>query len=156
MKKGNLKRYFAQLLCLTLFYIVIFPAITSADTATTVIIGIYENPPKIFSDAEGATAGFWPDILRYIAAEEGWKIEWLHGTWAQGLERLEKNDIDILPDTGFTELRAEKFAFSSETVLLSWTRVYVQQGEEINSMLDLEGKTIGALAKSVNLDGPQG
>ena len=156
MKKGNLKGYFARLLCLTLFYVVIFPAITSADNATTVTIGIYENPPKIFSDAEGALAGFWPDILRYIAAEEGWKIEWLHGTWAQGLERLEKNDIDILPDTGFTERRAEKFAFSSETVLLSWTRLYVRQGEEIDSMLDLEGKTIGALTKSVNLDGPQG
>jgi len=117
---------------------------------------MYENPPKIFTDSEGNASGFWPDIIEYIAAKEGWKIEYVHGTWAECLERLERNEIDVMPDTGFTEPRSKKFAFSNETVLVSWSRVYVKEGAEIQSILDLEGKTIAGLKGSFNLDGPEG
>ena len=129
---------------------------SQAEDIETVRVGLYENSPKIFTNEQGDAAGFWPDIVRAIAGKEGWTVKWVPGTWSQGLERLGDNRIDIMPDTGWTEPRSERFAFNRETVLLSWSRLYVREGEGIESILELEGKSIGALAGSFNLEGPDG
>jgi len=117
---------------------------------------LYENAPKIYTDEQGNATGFWPELLTSIAEQEGWQIEWVAGDWADCLRWLTDNQIDILPDTGWTEERSRLYAFSQETVLISWTWLYVPRGSEINSILDLEGKTVGALADSFNLNGPGG
>ena len=69
---------------------------------------------------------------------------------------MEKNEIDIMVDVGFTPEREKKFAFSKETVLLSWTRLYTIKDSNIKSILDLRGKKIAGLQGSVNLNGPEG
>ncbi len=119
-------------------------------------VGFYENPPKIYTDETGEITGFWPDLLRAIAAEEGWQLEWVPGAWNELLTKLSSGEIDILPDTGWMPQRAEKYAFNRETVLVSWARVYVHPGEQVESILDLRGKRIAALRGSLNLNGPGG
>ncbi len=119
-------------------------------------IGTYENSPKIFTDANGEISGFWADITNYIAHKEDWEIEWIQGNWDQCLQRLENNEIDIMVDVGITPAREERFAFSDETVLLSWSRLYTHDGTNIQSILDLEGKKIGGLKSSFNIEGPEG
>ncbi len=153
---GNMKRHSLLAALIALLCIFSLSIAILADEPLTVRVGAFENPPKIFTDESGTFSGFWPDLVNYIASQEGWQIEWVHGTWTQCLEKLERNEIDVLPDTGFTEPRAEKFAFSSETVLLSWSRLCARRGADIDSVLDLERTRIGALAGSFNLDGPKG
>lgn len=128
----------------------------AADDSIIVRVGIYENQPKIFTDDAGKPAGFWPDIIGYIASQEGWTLEYRHGTWTECLEMLENNEIDIMPDVAYTEERNDKYAFSHETVYISWSRVYTRKGVDINSVLDLEGKTIAVLKGSVNVEGSDG
>jgi len=119
-------------------------------------IGTYENSPKIFTKENGEISGFWADITKYIAQQEDWGIEWVHGNWDQCLQRLENNEIDIMVDVGVTPSRQERFAFSNETVLLSWTRIYTSTGSDIQTVLDLEGKKIAGLKGSFDLEGPEG
>ncbi len=119
-------------------------------------VGVYENAPKIYTETDGTVAGFWPDLIQYIAQKEGWKIIWVHGTWEESLDRLKTNEIDILPDVGWTPERAQEFAFSTETVLVSWARLYVPEGSSIQTILDLDGKKVAGLAGSLNFDGPEG
>ncbi|MFA5399092.1 MAG: transporter substrate-binding domain-containing protein [Dehalococcoidia bacterium] len=128
----------------------------AADDSIIVRVGIYENQPKIFTDDAGKPAGFWPDIIGYIASQEGWTLEYRHGTWTECLEMLENNEIDIMPDVAYTEERNDKYAFSHETVYISWSRVYTRKGVDINSILDLEGKTIAVLRGSINVEGSDG
>ena len=116
-------------------------------------VGLYENAPKIYTDADGQAAGFWPDLLRHIAAEEEWELVWVPGTWEEGLDRLEKGEIDIMPDVAWTEARNKRFDFSQETVLLNWSRLYVRKGLEVQTVLDLEGKTIAVLGGSIQSKG---
>jgi len=130
--------------------------VAAADDLKTVRVGIYENQPKIFTDNEGKPAGFWPDIIGYIASEEGWAVEYKHGTWSECLKMLENNEIDIMPDVAYTEERNDKYAFSHETVYISWSRVYTRKGVDINSILDLEGKNIAVLTGSINVEGSDG
>ncbi len=123
---------------------------------TTVRVGIYENPPKIFTSGRGVPDGFWVVLVREIAREAGWRVEWVHGTWSQCLSRLASREIDILPDTGWTPERAQRFAFCTETPMVSWCQLYASDTVRIESILDLNGKTIAGLADSFDMDGPQG
>ncbi len=143
-------------LCLSLFYISLLVMPVLADDSITLRVGIYENRPKIFTAPNGDAAGFWPEIIAYIAAEEGWEIEYVPGTWTECLDRLKNNEIAIMPDVAYTEERSELYAFSNETVYVSWSRVYTREGVGIESILDLEGKTVAVLQGSVNYEGPEG
>ncbi len=126
------------------------------DGSRIVKVGIYDNPPKIFTDKNGHAAGFWPDIISYIAAQEGWQIEYVHGSWQECQEWLQNNRIDILPDVAYSEERNIEYLFSHETVLTSWSKIYTQKGSGIQSIIDLEGKHIAVLKGSVNVEGPDG
>src|SRR5690606_33918000 len=105
---------------------------------------------------EGEIVGFWPEIVQEIADRENWEIVWVHGTWEESIARLQNNEIDIMPDVGLTEDRRNLFEFSEETVFVSWVRLYVNEGSEIETILDLDGKRIAGLSGSLNFDGPEG
>jgi PAS domain S-box-containing protein len=129
---------------------------TQSQPARVIRVGVYENAPKIYTAADGTVAGFWPELIDDMAQKEGWNIVWVHGTWEEGLTRLAKNEIDIMPDTGWTVERSQEFVFSTDTVLASWSNLYVPKGSSIESILDLEGKKIAGLKGSINFDGPDG
>ncbi|NJN43926.1 MAG: transporter substrate-binding domain-containing protein [Anaerolineae bacterium] len=132
------------------------PFQTSGPDALTIRVGFYENPPKLYTDENGNFTGFWPDLVHYIALEEGWVIEWVPGTWEESLGRLENGKIDIMPDVAYNEERSQKYDFSTQKVLISWSRLYVQEGLEIETVLDLDGKVVAGLKGSVNYDGAEG
>ncbi|MDD5014671.1 MAG: transporter substrate-binding domain-containing protein, partial [Atribacterota bacterium] len=141
-KVWNPKKYLILFICLILCCIIFITTTISASEPLILRIGVYENPPKIFTDSEGNVSGFWPDIIEYITLREGWQIEWVWGTWTQCLERLKNEGIDLMPDVSFTEQRSKQYIFSEEIVLVSWTRIYARKGAHIETILDLEDKKI--------------
>ncbi len=151
-----MKRNILLFLCLVLFLTFTIETGVSADDSLTVRVGIYENRPKIFTDDQGNPSGFWADIVAYIASQEDWTVEYVHGTWAECLARLENNEIDMMPDVAYTEERAKKFGFSQEVVYSSWSLVYTRRGTDVQSILDLGGKSVAVMKDSVNYEGPQG
>jgi PAS domain S-box-containing protein len=143
--------------------IIIFSIICLALTAAKIQngnrvlrVGVYENPPKIFTQTDGTVSGFWPELVLAIAEKHDWQVEWVQGTWEENLVRLQNQEIDVLPDVGWTEERNQTYVLSSETVLVSWARVYVPKGSVVETVLDLEGKKVGGLSGSLNFDGPEG
>ena len=151
-----MKRIFVLLLCLLLIVTSVIGSAVSASDAITVKVGIYENSPKIFTDAQGNPAGFWPDILEYIASQEGWTIQWVHGTWAECLQRLQDGEIDIMPDVAYSDARNQIYTFAAEPAYTSWSIVYTKADTHIQSLLDLEGKNVAVLQGSVNVEGQGG
>ncbi len=122
-----------------------------------VTVGAYANPPKIDTGPDGTAIGFWPELLAEIAVREDWRLTWVAGTWSEGLERLERGEIDLMPDMGFTPERAQAYLLSDAPVVLSWTRLYVgRETDAAISVVDLDGMRIAALEGSVNLEGPEG
>ncbi len=151
-----MKKCSILLLCASLLALLVPSAAASAGDSITVRVGVYENSPKIFADEEGRASGFWGDIVKYIASEEGWRVEYVPGTWNECLTRLQSNEIDMMPDVAYTEDRAALYDFSKEAVYVSWSRVYARRGVHIESILDLEGKNVAVLRGSVNVEGPEG
>ena len=102
----------------------------------TVRVGVYENAPKIYTDENGIATGFWAELIRSIAETEDWQIEWVHCSWEECLEKLTTNEIDIMPDVAWSQARSVLYDFSNETILVSWSEVYVPEGSEIETILD--------------------
>ena len=157
-----MKRLYFLLLCLLLLFAFPPSSVSSAEgtfafeNPVSVKIGIYENEPKIFTDNEGNATGFWAEITEYIAQEEGWDIEWVHGSWDECLNMLANGEINIMVDVAHTEARSLLYEFSEVSVLTSWSCVYAGNGIDIGSILDLEGKSIAVLKGSINYEGPEG
>lgn len=112
-------------------------------------VGVYENQPKVYTTADGKVTGFFPELLKFIARQEGWRIEYRSGTWQECLGRLASGEIDMMVDVAVSEERRKQFDFNDETVLLSWAAVYTRPDIKVQSFLDLAGRRIALMKGSV-------
>ncbi|MDO9197866.1 transporter substrate-binding domain-containing protein [Rhodoferax sp.] len=112
-------------------------------------VGVYENSPKVAISNTGKPEGIFIDLIEAIAEKEGWQLEYVVGTWSEGLERLERGEIDLMPDVAGTPEREESYAFHQEPVLASWNQVYARRGSGIRSMLDLQSKRVAVVEGSI-------
>ncbi|MBI5847946.1 MAG: transporter substrate-binding domain-containing protein [Nitrospirae bacterium] len=112
-------------------------------------VGVYENAPKVFTSESGKPSGIFIDIIESIAKSEGWDLRYVAGTFAEGLDRLTRGEIDLMPDVAYTSDRDKLFAFHKVAVLSSWSQIYAARGSGIRSIVDLNGKRIAVLERSV-------
>lgn len=126
-------------------------AVCSAGSvlAREVRVGVYHNEPKIFIDAEQKPAGILIDLLDNLAAQVGWKLVYVPCAWQECLNALEAGHIDLMPDVAYSPERDLLFDFHSTPVLHSWSQVFSRKGLNINSVFDLEGKTVAVLEGSI-------
>ena len=127
------------------------PAPAHAEVRT-VTVGVYENAPKIFTSESGKPAGIFIDIIEAIAKSEGWQLRYVSGTWSEGLDRLAKGEIDLMPDVAYTADREKLYSFHKIPVLSVWSQLYARRGSGIQSILDLNGKRIAALEQTIQLE----
>ncbi len=130
--------------------------VVSQEDNIVLRVGIYENPPKIFTDEDGIATGIFPVLMEHIAEREGWEIEYVHGSFSQGLERLRNGEIEVMQDVAWSKDREEIYAFNQETVFPDWGRLYSRPGVDVQTFLDLEGKRIAVMEEGIYNIGPEG
>lgn len=119
-----------------------------AGAEQRVRVGVYENNPKVAMGVSGQPEGIFVDIIEAIAAQEGWTLEYVPGSWQEGLDRLAAGRIDLMPDVAYTAERARLYAFNREPVLSSWSQVYARRGSGIRALPDLNGRRVAVLEGS--------
>ncbi len=130
-----------------------FCAVTlSASAAQTLRVGVYNNSPKINVAAEGQVEGIFYDVLEAIARKEGWTVQYVPGTFSEGLARLSAGEIDLMSDVALSGDREKLYVFHKEPVLASWNQIYTRRDSGIRSLLDLSGKRIAVLRGSMQQD----
>jgi hypothetical protein len=112
-------------------------------------VGITQNPPKTLINSSGYADGIFVDILNAIAEEEGWEIQYIPGTWEESYLRLQKGELDLMPDMAYSEERSRVFSFHKIPVLSSWSQVYARKGLDIRSITDFSNRRIAVLEKSI-------
>ena len=129
--------------------------------ARVVRTGLYPIPPLIVlsdQNTPDSVQGIFPELLQHVASQEGWQLEFVRGTWAECLSRLEKGEIDLLPAIAITRERSRYLVFSRETVVSDWGQVFVSSSapSPIQSIIDLDGKTVAVMKDSVFYVGDNG
>ncbi len=122
---------------------------TLATAKTVVNVGIYPNEPKIFLDEKGQPDGFFPQLLKRIAEQEDWTLNYHSCEWENCLRQLQQGEIDLMPDVAYSVQRARLFPLSKEVVLSSWSAVYVREGVHLPSVKELQGKSLAVVKGSI-------
>ncbi len=112
-------------------------------------VGLYENPPKVHSDAQGRPAGLFVELLEAVAVEEGWRLEYVRCEWRQCLDALQAGRMDLMPDVAFSAERALQFDFNHVPVTFSWSQAFARPGLEVRDMQGLAGRRVAVLRGSV-------
>ncbi len=148
-REGFLPGWGPALLIALIALLVWYSGGQASAQSRTVRVGVYENMPKVFTDESGQPSGIFIDLLNEIARDEGWKLEYVPGSWDEGLAALEQGRIDLMPDVAFTEERATRFDFHRTPVLESWSYVYAAPDQRFDRISQLSGKQIAVLKGSI-------
>ncbi|MGH7305108.1 MAG: SpoIIE family protein phosphatase [Candidatus Rokuibacteriota bacterium] len=124
---------------------VLLAAPAPLGATTSLRVGTYANPPLIFRDEQGHPQGIYVDLLEHVAREERWTLQYVEGAWAQCLDRLGRGEIDLLVAIGYSPERSRQFEFSSEPVIVNWGQVYTRRNANIQTLLDLTGRTLAVV-----------
>jgi len=123
------------------------------EAGRTVRVGVYEAGSLANFDKDGSAHGFFVDMLNRIAEKEQWNVQYVPGSWQEGLDRLKSDNIDVVLCIGYTPEREKYMDFPKEYLLLNWGVLYRQKGSNLTSLLELEGKSVSALKGDVYLTG---
>lgn len=128
----------------------------SQNSELAIRVGVFDNYPKVYVNDDNIAAGIFPEILELIGKDENWTIDYIHGTWDEGLTRLENAEIDIMVSVSFSEDREKIYDFTQQSVIITWGCVYTTNRLMVNSILDLEGKKVAVVKNSIFTNGEDG
>jgi len=141
---------------LVVVFLLTFSLASAQQKPLNLKVGIYENFPLIFTNESGEADGLYGNVLSYIAEQEGWNLEYVPGSFSEGLTRLENNEIDIMTGIAASAKRRELYDFSDESMFLNWGSLYVASDSQFASTFDLEGKKVAALDGDIYYIGESG
>lgn len=133
------------LLLLTLNYV----SITEASSRT-VKVAAFNLKPLIFIDSDKTVKGLNVDLLNIIANEQGWDLNFIPGSWNDGLQRARHQQVDLLTTVMHTEERASFLDYTQEPFFTVWSAVYALPKSHLSSILSLKGKKIAIMKGDQN------
>jgi len=144
---GSFTAVFAGQLWL-IFWLLLLAAPTQADEhglGRTIRIGIFPFSPMNFIDKDGSAKGLNPDLLREIFRDEATHIEFVPGNWAEGLKRLENEEIDVMMSVAYSDERAKVMDYGRESVLQLWGQIFARPEDHSKNISDLYGRKIAVM-----------
>jgi len=118
----------------------------------TIRVGVFPFAPFNYVDEQGVAQGLNPDLLREIVRDEDWAVEFVPGSWAEGLERLQRQEIDLMVSVAYTPERGEAMDFTYESVAELWGQVFVRPEGRSQNISDLAGHRVGVMRRDISGD----
>lgn len=116
----------------------------------TIRVGIFPFEPFNFVDKDGVIQGLNADLLREIVKDEDWSITFVPGSWAEGLERLQNQEIDLMVSVAYTQERSNFMDFTYESVAELWGQVYLRPEGKSQNISDLAGRRVAIMRKDIS------
>ncbi len=113
-------------------------------------VGAFNYYPGIFKDQDGQIKGFYVDALADLAAKENLRIEYVYGSWNEGLERIKNGEVDVLTSVAYTPERAGYMTYTETPLLTVWGELYVHPDTHLDTITEAEGKKIAIMKGDYN------
>ena len=108
-------------------------------------VGIYDIEPLCETAEMNEGSGFFVEILKFIAREEHWDLQFVSETLKGCLEKLARGEIDLLVAADYSNKNKAVFDFNREAVISTWGQLFGPVTNRIGSLLDLSGSTVGVV-----------
>lgn len=118
---------------------------TDVSAVHTVRMGLFLADPLVIKTADGKFDGSIVRVIEQIASQEGWNLECVQCDLPKCLKMLEAGTLDLMGPIAINDERREQFDYINETFFMDWGQIYAPYGQEITSILDLEGKRVAVL-----------
>ena len=143
---NGLRKYLLILCCL------LYSAgtVLAENTKNNIKVGIFQLAPLVYIDDNGLPQGIFVDIIDEIAEKEKLNVEYVIGSWSEGLEGVKKGQLDLMTTVMHLERRESFLDFPKESVFNIWGQIYTHKNIYVSNIFDLEGKTVGVLNKGAN------
>ncbi len=115
-------------------------------------IGFFHAPPLGFLNEAGEPVGFIVDLLNRIAEDNQLTIKWQYADFPELIDAIKLGAIDILPGLGYSKERDRFLLYSEETFTNVWGQVFLPINSEVETIFDLEDKSIAMLNGGINGD----
>lgn len=93
--------------CLTTIVLLLSSMSLAHGYSQIVRIGVFDIAPLTFMTAEGKYDGLAITMLKHIAMEEDYTLEYVHCDFSRCLELLESGDIDMQSAIAYSDERAK-------------------------------------------------
>ena len=112
-------------------------------------VGYYENENFQEGAAEGETkSGYAYEYLQKISTFNGWRYEYVYGSWSELYDAFVKGDIDLLAGLGYAEERLEIMNYPNYPMGYESYHLFIR-GDDSTITVDsstLNGKKIGTIS----------
>ena len=107
--------------------------------------------PLEFIDEDGEPSGINLEVIEAITQSAGFELEFIaYDNWSELIAGFRNQDIDLLMGVSSSNNRIQDFEFTDSYWKMPWSIVYRRILGRINSLADLNGKTL-ALVKGYQL-----
>ena len=135
---------------LVAFTLIIASFVHAESPPQKVRVAAFNFYPTFFQAKDGSVKGSYVDLLTEIAKRENWDIEFVYGTWADGLAKIKAGEVDVLANVAYTPERSQYMDFGTIPLLTVWAELYVSNGSDIHGIRDIHGKKIAVMKGDFN------
>ena len=93
-------------------------------------------------------SGYSVEYMRLIGQQLGKEVKFVEKSWSEQLRMLKTGQLDLIPHIAVTEERRENIEYTNFNHITYTTGFAIRKGESVNSMADLNGKTIAVAKKT--------
>ncbi len=109
-------------------------------------------PPHYQVDEEGDPTGFAVDVMQAVARRASMAVRFVpFGTFPEATDALSRGEVDVIPDFGITEARADEFAFTRPFEAFRVVVFARSSDPRHRSLADLAGARIGTVESNVGV-----
>ncbi|KMT22155.1 transporter substrate-binding domain-containing protein [Clostridium cylindrosporum] len=139
-----MKKKVFGLISLLIIFLLVDPTVYGAQRNKKVIRigGDFDYPPYEFIDTNGVYKGFNIDIVKAVAREIGYDVEFKPLTWGKAIENLESGKIDAIQGINKTKHRGQNLLFSTPYTINQQVIFTLKDTAYISSIEDLKGKRV--------------
>ncbi|MBN2232705.1 MAG: transporter substrate-binding domain-containing protein [Deltaproteobacteria bacterium] len=118
-----------------------------AEKGTITFISQSHYPPFEFIAADdGARTGMCIDLVRWMAAELGFRVRFVDAPFREAQERVLAGDADVLTGLSFSDRRDEEFDFTRMMFAVPASIFVVAERTDIHGLQDLRGRCVAMQA----------
>ena len=149
-KTAKIEKYIVLALMIVFSFLAFKWNVFADETAEKIVkVGYYENEKFQEGAAEGAVkSGYAYEYYQKIATYNGWRYEYVYGSWSDIYDAFIRGDIDLVAGLGYAEERLDVMNYPNNPMGYESYYLFVR-GDDSSISLDpatLNGKKIGTIS----------